>query len=247
MTLPPAPSATHHATIVAARPLTPHMTRLTLAAPSFDDMEPRPAQDVEVLLADDTGRRLKRRYTIRHHRPETGEIDLDVFVHHHGGPGSTWARTAQPGTAVDLIGPKGKLQLRPAGWHLFVGDEASLPAIAALSEALGNRQTRIAVIEVTDQSDHLPLDGTEVHWLHRHATPPGTTRLLDQQLRAFTPPNHGAGQAYLLGESRAMIALRPLLGQHHIDAEHTFLKGYWNRQRPGGGSTSAPRVPRSSP
>ena len=52
----------HAATITAVRELTPRMRRLTLRAPTVES--PRPAQDVELVLGDETGRKVKRRYTI---------------------------------------------------------------------------------------------------------------------------------------------------------------------------------------
>ncbi|MGD0558312.1 MAG: hypothetical protein ABSA93_25450 [Streptosporangiaceae bacterium] len=47
----------------------------------------------------------------------------------------------------EVVGPRGKLELRPAAHHLFVGDEASLPAIAALSEALPPAGESTAILQ----------------------------------------------------------------------------------------------------
>jgi NADPH-dependent ferric siderophore reductase len=44
----------------------------------------------------------------------------------------------------------------------------------------------------------------------------------------------GIGHAYLLGESRAMIALRPHLSRLAIASEDIFLKGYWNSGKRAG-------------
>jgi NADPH-dependent ferric siderophore reductase len=147
-----------HAAVVRARlALTARTLRLTLGGLSLVGLVSLPAQDVEVLVADGTGPLLKRRYTIRHARPTSGEIDLDVVLHGPGGPGSRWAERAQLGSPVELIGPCGKLELRPADWHLFVGDEASLPAISALCEALPGNEAAIAVVQVTSDEDRMPI------------------------------------------------------------------------------------------
>ena len=171
-------SRLHAATVTAVRTLTPRMIRLTLAGLTLVGLQTRPAQDIELLLADRDLKRIKRRYTIRHCRPEAGELDIDLFLHDYGGPGSNWAHQAHPGSTAEFIGPKGKLELRPADWHLFVGDEASLPAIADLTEALGGDQISIALLEVTDEADQLPLVATDVRWLHRRTEPPGTPQFL---------------------------------------------------------------------
>jgi NADPH-dependent ferric siderophore reductase len=49
--------------------------------------------------------------------------------------------------------------------------------------------------------------------LHRHALPDGA-------------------RAYLLGETRAMVALRALLEHRGLPHESIFVKGYWNLGRP---------------
>jgi NADPH-dependent ferric siderophore reductase len=228
-------SRLHAATVTAVRTLTPRMIRLTLAGLTLVGLQTRPAQDIELLLADRDLKRIKRRYTIRHCRPEAGELDIDLFLHDYGGPGSNWAHQAHPGSTAEFIGPKGKLELRPADWHLFVGDEASLPAIADLTEALGGDQISIALLEVTDEADQLPLVATDVRWLHRRTEPPGTPQFLTGALRDLHPPQ-GVGQAYLFGESRTMVALRPLVAELGVTTERVFVKGYWNSRRRSSGA-----------
>ena len=83
---------------------------------------------------------MKRRYTIRHARPDAGELDLDVLLHGDG-PGSRWGATAADGDEIAFQGPRGKLVLTDADWHLLCGDESALPAIAAIAEA-GDRRRR---------------------------------------------------------------------------------------------------------
>src|SRR5213592_3107604 len=152
------------------------MRRVTVRCDAMRGVEVRPAQDVELLLREASGRRVKRRYTIRQGRPDTGELDLDVLLHGDG-PGARWGATAEPGDIVEFQGPRGKLELRRAPAHLLVGDESALPAIAVICEALPGDEPAQAVIEVQDASDELPVSG-DVHWVHRGSAPPGTADLL---------------------------------------------------------------------
>jgi len=118
VTTPIRRSPIHHGQVLAGRDLTPRMRRVTVRSEAMLGVELRPAQDVELHLVDGAGRRVKRRYTIRAARPETGELDLDVLLHGDW-PGSQWGRTAAPGDPVSFQGPRGKLELRPAAWHLI--------------------------------------------------------------------------------------------------------------------------------
>ncbi len=221
----------HDATVTAVRDLTPRMRRITLHVPTMSTT-PAPAQDVELVLVDATGRKVKRRYTIRHFRPESAEIDVDALLHGHArSPGAQWAATAAPGDPIQFFGPRGKLELRDADWHLFVGDESAVPAVEALIEALPPGQSVVALIEVGDPSDEMPVKG-ETSWLHRGDQPPGSPDLLGAAIDTLaTPP--GRGRGYLLGESRVVAALRARMHAHGLANEDLYVKGYWNVGRPG--------------
>jgi NADPH-dependent ferric siderophore reductase len=236
-------SPTHAAEVVATSALTPRMRRVTVRAATMRGVVPRPAQDVELLLREPSGRRVKRRYTIRHARPEIGELDLDVLLH-GSGPGSTWGQHATVGDAVELVGPRGKLELTPAAWHLMVGDESALPAFATIAEARPAGERAIVVLEVGDATDELPIPDAEVHWCHRRANggdpvePGRPDRLLAALAGLELPP--GDGHAYLMGETRAVVALRAVLEARGLAHDAIFVKGYWNLGRPERGAGPTP-------
>jgi NADPH-dependent ferric siderophore reductase len=221
-------SPAQRAIVTAAVDLTPRMRRVTVQADTMRGVSIRPAQDVELLLREQSGRRVKRRYTIRYARPEAGELDLDVLLHGLG-PGAHWGATAAPGDEVEFQGPRGKLELRPAPEHVLVGDESALPAIAAICEALPESERARAVIEVQDEADELPVAG-ETTWVHRADAPPGGAELLTEALGAVEIPAHA--HAYLMGETRAMVALRAVLESRGVAHDAIFVKGYWNIGRP---------------
>ena len=222
-------SPVHTGEVVGATSLTPRMRRVTIRSAALSGVDLRPAQDVELLLTEPSGRRVKRRYTIRTHRPDVGEADLDVLLHGDS-PGSVWGRTAAPGDAIEFQGPRGKLQLTSAPWHLLCGDESALPAIAAICEALPSGERAIAVMEVTDALDELPVRA-ETHWVHRGATAPGTPEVLTAAVAGVGLPA-GRGHAYLMGETRTMVAVRALVEERGIAHDDIFVKGYWNIGRP---------------
>jgi NADPH-dependent ferric siderophore reductase len=204
------------------------MRRITVRAAAMVGLALRPAQDVELLLREASGRRVKRRYTIRHLRADVGELDLDVVLHGDG-PGAAWGASARPGDLVEFQGPRGKLELRSAPAHLLVGDESALPAIAAITEALPPHERAVAVVEVHDPDEELPM-AAEIRWVHRCHARPGSPDLLAAALSQLPVPE--GARAYLMGESRAMVTLRALLEDRGVLHDAIFVKGYWNVGRP---------------
>ncbi|WP_375501904.1 siderophore-interacting protein [uncultured Jatrophihabitans sp.] len=229
-------SPTHRATVTATVGLTPRMRRITVATEAMRGVSLRPAQDVELHLREESGRRVKRRYTIARARPDLGELDLDVLLHGDG-PGSRWGATAAPGDEAEFQGPRGKLELRPAPWHLLAGDESALPAIAAILRALPADEPAHAFVEVTDATDEV---AEPVTWLHRRDAPPGGPDVLEPALSTFPLPA-GDGRAYLMGETRAMVALRAVLEARGVAHDSIFVKGYWNLGRPDRLANRPPR------
>jgi NADPH-dependent ferric siderophore reductase len=70
----------------------------------------------------------------------------------------------------------------------------------------------------------------DVRWVHRDGRDGGRADLLTAALTDLPRPD-GPAQAYVLGESRAVVALNPALAALGISRAQTFVKGYWNRPR----------------
>lgn len=125
-----------------------------------------------------------RTYTVRAHRPELGELDIDFVLHGiaggHSGPASTWAATARPGDRVGLVGPDrpGAGRMWGCEWSppasarsvLLAGDETAVPAMAAILESLPAHTNGVACVEVPTTGDlqswKVPA-GVDVRWLVR--------------------------------------------------------------------------------
>jgi NADPH-dependent ferric siderophore reductase len=148
----------HHAHVVRADTLTPHMTRVVLggeglaAFPEGEQTDryvkllfpvpgveyPEPF-DMAAIRADFPRDQwpATRTYTVREWDPDARELTLDFVVHGDTGLAGPWARRAKPGDEVRFLGPGGGYAPDPAaGWHLLAGDESALPAIAAALERL---------------------------------------------------------------------------------------------------------------
>jgi len=212
-------------TVTGLSMLSPRMRRIVLAAPEIAGRDWPLGCDIAVVLAGPDGREVRRRYTVRSRVED--RLVLDAVLHGHG-PGSSWAQSLQLGEQVTFFGPRGELPLPPesADWVLALTDEAGLPAIAALTEAAG-RPVRV-LAEIADDGEHYPLPGNaEVRWLARDGRPPGRPDLLIEAL-GEVQPGTGQGFGYLLGESRAIVAVRDALAPLGLSRSEVYAKGYWN-------------------
>ncbi|MGI8665273.1 MAG: siderophore-interacting protein [Jatrophihabitans sp.] len=212
-------------TVTDLRSLSPRMRRIALSAPAVAGTDWPLACDIAIVLGGQD-RELRRRYTVRAVRGET--LLVDAVLHGHG-PGSTWAQQLQVGDQVSFFGPRGEIVPAEADWLLALSDEAGLPAIGALAEALETTGRTLTVLaEIAEPDEHYPLPANaQVRWLVRGQRPAGQADLLVESLTGFTP-GAGRGYAYLLGESRVVVAVRDELARFGLDRAAVYAKGYWN-------------------
>ena len=168
-----------------------------------------------------------RDYTPRQFDREAGTLDIE-FVLHGDGIASRWAESARPGDEVGLGGPRGSFVV-PTGfdWHLLVGDESALPAIARRLEELPDTARAIAVIETGDADDRRALTSRarlQTHWIDA-----GSTGALASALAGLKLPD-GEGFAWAAGEAASMVAVRRALVEGHgLDKARVRASAYWKR------------------
>jgi NADPH-dependent ferric siderophore reductase len=223
--------------VIGSAQLTPHMQRIELAAAELSGFSYRPGQDVMLLVAVDGRRPVRRRYTIRYLDRARQVLTIDVVLHGDG-PGEQWVRSAQPGGRIEGIGPRGKVFPNvSADWHLFMGDEAAMPAILAMTESLPGDSEATVVIEVPDPADEQELSSparTRLTWLHRLGGAAGEAKALSAEAGEVELPP-GVGHAYLLGEAKVVLALREVLAARGMPADRISPKAYWGRGRANAG------------
>jgi len=226
-----------HFEVARSARLTPHMQRIELTAGELDGFRYAPGQDVMVLVAADGRKPVRRRYTIRYLDVAARILTIDVVLHGDG-PGERWVRSARRGDRIEGIGPRGKIFPNPAAdWHLFMGDEAALPAILAMTESLPGDADATLVLQIPEADDEqevLAPARTRVSWLHRlngHAGDPAA--LAAEAAEVELPP--GNGHAYLLGEAKVVLAMREVLTRRGLAQEQISPKAYWGRGRANAG------------
>ncbi|NEE36697.1 siderophore-interacting protein, partial [Streptomyces sp. SID7982] len=127
------PGRIHVTTVRSLRRITPRMVRLTLGGGDLSDFNsngsdqhvalyfyepgvelPRPFTSEAARALLPTARPRLRRYTIRDHRPELCEVDMDFVLHGPDQLASGWAERVRPGDEVIWFGPSPAYAVAPA-------------------------------------------------------------------------------------------------------------------------------------
>ncbi|MFJ3636498.1 siderophore-interacting protein [Streptomyces sp. NPDC090112] len=238
------------AVVVRTERLSPHMVRLVLGGEELADFGagaytdhyvkllfapagvnyPAP-WDLERIRADFPRAQWPRQraYTVRSWDPVHRELTLDFVVHGDEGLAGPWAARVQPGEEVRFLGPGGAYAPDPtAGWHLLVGDESALPAIAAAMERMPAGAEVRAFIEIDGPDDELKVatpDGITPVWLHRGDRPVG--RMLVEAVQALEFPSSDV-HAFVHGEAGFVKDLRRHLRlERGVARERLSISGYW--------------------
>ena len=249
------------AEVVRSERVTPHMQRVTVAGDELTRL-PRhgfdqwfrlflPREDgtadfdavpegfgmagyLKYLMASSHTRPLFRAYTVRGHRPESGEVDIDFVAHGDAGVAGPWAQRAQRGERVMLLDQGRGFEPHPSGEYLLVGDESALPAVAGILRDLPRDARGIALVEIPDPDDAQPLEapeGVEVRWLPRADPLAQPGRLALETLRTIAPVLPVG--VYLAGEQTLAAEGRRHLVAAGVPKHDIAFTGYWKVGRAG--------------
>jgi NADPH-dependent ferric siderophore reductase len=238
--------------VIEVRSLSPAMRRVVLGGPGLAPFAPTPWTDqyVNALFVppgapytapfdvdqaragEPVNRPRGRRFTVRAWDPASRTLTIDFVVHGDVGVAGRWAGGAVPGDRLQFTGPNGGYAPDPdADWHLMVGDESALPAIAASLEAMapGSRVLAVAIVDDADSRLPLPDPGAlDLVWVHRRTEPEGGESLL-RAVEDLTFPR-GRVQVFVHGEAGEVRAIRRhLLAERGLPREGASISPYWRR------------------
>jgi NADPH-dependent ferric siderophore reductase len=219
-------------TVTKACWLTPGMVRIVVGGDDLEGFGVGAFTDhyVKCRFADKM-----RSYTVRDWDPEDRLLTLDFVVHGDRGIAGPWAAQARPGDSLEIAGPGGAYAPSPeADWHVMVGDDAVIPAIAvSLSRVLAGVPV-VAIVEVAGPDHHQPLASPgdlEVVWLHRAGGAGEDPSLQLDAVRALSLPA-GGGHAFVHGEATAVrLIRRHLVLERGLPLESLSATGYWKLRR----------------
>jgi NADPH-dependent ferric siderophore reductase len=210
--------------VLEASWLTPGMRRIVVGGDDLEGFAPEAFSDSYVKCR--FGDRM-RSYTVRDWDAGARRLTLDFVVHGDRGLAGPWAASAQPGDRLELKGPGGGYTPSPdADWHLLVGDEAVIPAIAASLRRVGEGVPVLVVIEVPGPAHEQPLEtpgDLRLTWLHGGG--------LAAAVAALELPE-GRGHAFVHGEATAVREIRRhLVLDRGLPVDALSATGYWKERR----------------
>lgn len=239
-------------TVQAVQRVTPHLIRVTLAgdelagftSPGFDDHAKLffpdaatgrltlPTVGPEGPVWPEGARPTMRDYTPRRHDPAAGTLEID-FALHEAGPATQWAERARPGDILGVGGPRGSFMVpTDFDWHLLIGDDTALPAIARRLAELPAGARTVVLAEVDGEADQLKFEtraALTLQWVHRRGSEPGKGTALLEALRQMSLPA-GDFHAWVACESAIAKALRAhLVGERGANPKWVRASGYWRR------------------
>jgi NADPH-dependent ferric siderophore reductase len=228
MTRPPPNRPLRVTTVVETAQLSANMVRIIAEGPALDGFIVGEFTDhyVKCRFGETT-----RTYTVREWDANRLRLTLDFVVHGDEGIAGPWAAGARPGDTLALSGPGGGYAPSPdVDWHLMVGDEAVIPAIAVSLERVTPRVPVFVIIEIGGPEDEQRLSSPgdlRLQWLHRTLGPGEDPDLQLRALRALNLPE-GRGQAFVHGEAEAVLRVRRhLLQERDIHQNDLSATGYW--------------------
>jgi len=212
--------------VVRVEAISPHVRSITFTgealagfvSASFDD-------HVKFMLDTGGAQPVGRDYTPRRFDAAARELTIE-FALHGDGPVASWAAQAQPGQRVSIGGPRGSFIIPvDYAWHLLIGDETALPAIARRLEELPAGASVQVIAQVAEAADRRSFGGVakvDVQWVEQ----PGQ---LLAAVQALTLPA-GEGYAWCAGEAGAMAAIRRVLVDEKGHDRHAIrAAAYWKR------------------
>jgi NADPH-dependent ferric siderophore reductase len=173
-----------------------------------------------------------RDYTPRRYDPQANTLDIE-FVLHDAGPATRWAEQAKAGQTLRIGGPRGSFIIPTTfDWHLLIGDDTGLPAIARRLEELPAGTRAVVLVEVDSAADQVLLQSAanvSVTWAYRDGAEAGSSDALARALASLTLPK-GDYYAWVACESLTAKALRAqLIANHGANPKWMRAAGYWRR------------------
>ncbi|MCI4011518.1 siderophore-interacting protein [Brevibacterium sp. ZH18] len=227
--------------------ITPNLIRVRVGGDGFDELASNDSTDkyVKILFADpqhgltppydladlreNSPEKLprKRTYTVRELNEDEKWLSIDFVVHGDVGVAGPWAKNAQPGDPIVMVGPGGKYRPETdSPWHLLIADHTAIPAVSTALEAMDTEVKGHVIACVSEEADRvLPATpaGVTVTWVSSDDALIAAVRDLDWP--------EGTPQVFAHGERETIKAIRTVLKDRDVPREALSITAYWARGR----------------
>jgi NADPH-dependent ferric siderophore reductase len=221
---------TYRAEVLRTEAVTPRLRRVVLGGAGMDGFTATDLPDERIkLLLPRPGhpRPLSRTITVRSFDARARELAIEIAL--HDGPAARWSLSARPGDVVEISDSGGGYEPGTRGGrHVLLGDEAALPGLATIAEALPGSARADVFVEIADPSARLELTSVadlRVRWLERNGGPAGAR--LAEVVRELEWPRSPV-QVWAAGEALAMRSVRRFVRDELALPRDAYrVVGYW--------------------
>ena len=212
--------------VLRVETLSPHFRSITFGGPELAGFISASFDDHLKFIIDAGGpAQAMRDYTPRRYDPAAGELTIE-FALHGAGPAADWAAAAAPGQTATVGGPRGSFIIPlDYDWHLLVGDETAMPAIARRLEELPSGARATVIVQAGDPADERNFTSAaavNLQWVR-------TSAALVDAVKALQLP-WGEGYAWCAGEATTTATLRSILVDDKGHNRHAIrAAAYWKQ------------------
>ncbi|HEY4079679.1 MAG TPA: siderophore-interacting protein [Burkholderiaceae bacterium] len=212
--------------VLRVEALSPHFRSITFTGESLAGFVSASFDDhLKFMLDADGENPVRRDYTPRRHDLAARELTIE-FALHGEGPVAEWAAQAQAGQRVTVGGPRGSFIIPlDYDWHLFIGDETAMPAVARRLEELPVGAQAIVVLQTEDAADRRSFKtaaALSLQWVS------SSDELLAATRQLVLPS--GEGYAWCAGEAATTAELRRILVEEKGHDRHAIrAAAYWKQ------------------
>ncbi|SPB18185.1 iron transport/utilization-like protein [Caballeronia novacaledonica] len=211
--------------VVSVVNVSPNFKRVTFAGEELADFTSQSFDDhVKLIFPGADGAEVMRDYTPRSFDRKKRELSIE-FSLHGDGFASAWASNAEVGQRITIAGPRGSF-IVPTNfeWHLLVGDDTAVPAIARRLEELPAGTVATVVLQAADQDRRQFRSNATfgVLWV------PDSEELL-QQIASLELPS-GEGYVWCAAEAKVAAKVRQVLVDEKGHGKHAIrASAYWKQ------------------
>ena len=241
----------HVLTVTRVQKLSDQLVRLVASAPKLDGYRSNGALDeyVKVYAADpalglvppydlrELRQRLPREqvprsksYTIRWIDPVVDELAIDFVIHGEPGTVGHWAGTVEPGAALVISPARSKTSIQlGADYYVLAADEAGIPAISKILEALPEYAQGVALLEIADEGAMFDVkhpQGIDLRWLSRDGVPAGRSDVLAEAFQTLAVPRQGLG-VVAHAERSTVKAISRICERWNLSKRSSHISSYW--------------------